>query len=71
MTESLFSPSWYRVASLRPRLRGHTRIHRHHYRNELWYVLQDHSAGKFHRFTPAAYYLIGLMDGERTVQQLW
>ncbi len=71
MTESLFSPSWYRVAALRPRLRSHTRIHRHHYRNELWYVLQDRSAGKFHRFTPAAYYLIGLMNGERTVQQLW
>jgi putative peptide zinc metalloprotease protein len=71
MTEPLFSPSWYRVASLRPRLRGHARIHRHHYRNELWYVLQDQSAGKYHRFSPAAYYLIGLMDGERTVQQLW
>lgn len=71
MTEPLFSPSWYRVASLRPRLRGHARIHRHHYRNELWYVLQDQSAGKYHRFSPAAYYLIGLMDGERTAQQLW
>ena len=71
MTESLFSPSWYRVASLRPRLRNHARIHRHHYRDELWYVLQDHSSGKYHRFTPAAYYLIGLMDGQRSVQQLW
>ena len=71
MTQPLFSPSWYRVASLRPRLRGHARIHRHHYRNELWYVLQDQSAGKYHRFSPAAYHLIGLMDGERTVQQLW
>jgi putative peptide zinc metalloprotease protein len=24
-----------------------------------------------HRFNPAAYYLIGLMDGQRTVQQIW
>ena len=37
----LHSPSWYRVAQLRPRLRGHARIHRHHYRGELWYVLED------------------------------
>ncbi len=68
---SLFSPSWYRVAGLKPRLKSHVEIHRHHYRGELWYVLQDNSSSKFQRFTPAAYQLIGLMDGERTVQQIW
>jgi hypothetical protein len=41
MVKSLFSPSWYRVAGLKPRLRRHAHIHRHHYRGELWYVLQD------------------------------
>ncbi|MBW1681291.1 MAG: efflux RND transporter periplasmic adaptor subunit [Deltaproteobacteria bacterium] len=71
MDKSLYSPSWYRVASLRPRLRRHAEIHRHEYRGQLWYVLQDHSSGKFHRFTPGAYHLIGLMDGRRTVQEIW
>jgi putative peptide zinc metalloprotease protein len=71
MDKSIFSPSWYRVAGLRPRLRSHLEIHRHHYRGELWYVLQDHSSGRFQRFTPAAYLLIGLMDGKRTVQEIW
>lgn len=71
MDDSLFSPSWYRVADLRPRLRSHLEIHRHHYRGELWYVLQDHSASRLQRFTPAAYHLIGLMDGKRTVQEIW
>jgi putative peptide zinc metalloprotease protein len=71
MAESLFSPSWYRVAGLRPRLRGHLEIHRHHYRGELWYVLQDHASGRFQRFTPAAYRIIGLMNGKRTVQEIW
>jgi len=71
MSESLFSPSWYRVASLNPRLRSHVEIHRHHYRGELWYVLQDHASGRFQRFTPAAYLLIGLMDGKHSVQELW
>ena len=71
MAENLFSPSWYRVAGLKPRLRGHARIHRHNYRKQLWYVLQDPSSGKFHRFRPAAYHLIGLMDGERTVDEIW
>jgi putative peptide zinc metalloprotease protein len=71
MSQSLFSPSWYRVADLKPRLRSHLEIHRHHYRGQLWYVLQDHASGRFQRFTPAAYLLIGQMDGKRTVQEIW
>ncbi|MDX9752570.1 MAG: PqqD family peptide modification chaperone, partial [bacterium] len=71
MKESLFSPYWYRVANLRPQLRQHVQIHRHEYRGELWYVLQDHASGRFHRFGPVAYYVVGLMDGQRTVQELW
>ncbi|GAB4278042.1 MAG: hemolysin D [Deferrisomatales bacterium] len=71
MTNSFYSPSWYRVAKLKPRLRGHAELHRHHYRGELWYVLQDHSSGRVHRFTPEAYLLLGLMNGRRTVQEIW
>jgi putative peptide zinc metalloprotease protein len=71
MADSLYSPSWYRAAGLKPRLRGHVEIHRHHYRGELWYVLQDHLSGKFQRFTPVAYQIIGLMNGKRTVQEIW
>jgi len=71
MTESLFSASWYRVASLKPRLRGHAQIHRHHYRGQLWYVLQDHASNRFHRFSQPAHYVIGLMDGKRTVHEIW
>ena len=71
MSESLFSPSWYRVADLKPRLRQHAELHRHDYRGKVWFILQDHAGGRSHRFTPAAYRFIGLMDGELTVQQLW
>jgi putative peptide zinc metalloprotease protein len=71
MSFDLLSSSWYRVAELRPRLRSHVRIHRHHYRGELTYVLEDRVSRRMHRFNPAAHYLIGLMDGRRTVQQIW
>jgi putative peptide zinc metalloprotease protein len=71
MSESLFSESWYRVASVRPRLRNHAQVHRHVYRGGIWYVLQDHASGRFHRFTPVANFVIGQMDGERTMQQIW
>ena len=65
------SGSWYKIADLRPRLRSHAPIHRHHYRGDLWYVLQDRTSGRFHRFTPEAYLVISLMDGHRTVQAIW
>ena len=71
MSESLFSPSWYRVANLKPRIRAHARILRQSFRGEVWFVLQDQAAERSHRFTPAAHHFIGLMDGERTVQQIW
>lgn len=71
MSESLYSSSWYRVSQLRPRLRGHVRIHRHEYRGERWYVLEDRVSRRMHRFNPPAYFVIGLMDGTRTVQELW
>src|SRR5574338_1091318 len=71
MSNDPYSPSWYRVAELRPRLRGHVRIHRHHYRGERWYVLEDRVSRRMDRFNPVAYYAIGLMDGRRTLQQIW
>ena len=71
MSESLFSPSWYRVAGLRPRLRRDARLHRHRYRGELWYVLQDPSSGRCHRLAPSAYWIVGLMDGQLTAQEIW
>jgi putative peptide zinc metalloprotease protein len=71
MSSELHSPSWYRVAALKPRLKTHAEVHRHHYRGQLWYVLQDRASRRMYRFNPAAWQLIGLLDGERTVQEAW
>jgi len=71
LSDALFSPSWYRVADLKPRIRAHTVIHRHAYRDKVWFILQDQAAGRSHRFSPAAHHFIGLMDGNRTVQEIW
>lgn len=71
MSDSLFSPSWYRVAALRPRLRAHVRIQRQSFRDQVWFLLQDVAAERAHRFSPAAHHFIGLMDGQRTVQEIW
>lgn len=69
--KSQFSPLWYRVESLRPRLRKHVQLFRHLYRGQVWYVITDPSSGRVHRFTPTAYQIIGHMDGKWTVHELW
>jgi putative peptide zinc metalloprotease protein len=71
VADTLFSPSWYRVSNLRPRLRLHTEIHRHEYRGNVWFIVQDLAGGRSHRLSPAAYRFVGLMDGKRTVDDLW
>ena len=71
MANSLFDPSWHRVADLIPRIRSHAEFHRHHYRGERWYILQDHTSERFHRFAPSAYKVIGLMNGQRSMQEIW
>ena len=71
MNMPLLSNSWYRVAALKPKLRTHARLHRHRYRDEVWYLLQDSVSNRVHRFTPAARLVIAAMDGKRTVENLW
>ena len=70
MTDTpLLSSLWYRVADLRPQLVARARLHRHRYRGEVWYLLQDPATGRVHRFTPAARLVIAAMNGQRTVDQ--
>ncbi len=71
MSTSLFSQSWYRVADVRPRLRRQAQIIRQTYRGERWYVLQDQGTGRFLRLNPAAYRIVALMDGKRSLSNIW
>ncbi|MGR3369984.1 MAG: PqqD family peptide modification chaperone [Sagittula sp.] len=71
MAKAFLSQNWYRVANLKPRLRRHARLHRTRYRGQLWYVLQDRTSGRFHRFSPSGYRMISMLDGTRTVQEVW
>ena len=70
MSENLFSPHWYRVAHLKPKLHSHIGIHRHDYRGLIWYLIEDTVNGRSHRFNPAAYQFIGYLDGKLAVQEI-
>ncbi|MCA8884708.1 MAG: peptidase M50 [Rhodobacteraceae bacterium] len=71
MSQSFLSPTWYRVADLAPRLKSHAEIHRQKFRGQTWYILQDHQSGQFFRVSPAANLMVCLMDGRRSMNDLW
>jgi putative peptide zinc metalloprotease protein len=71
VNHSLLSSSWYRVAPLKPRLREQAVIHRQRFRKTVWYVLEDRQNGKFHRLSTAANLAVALMDGKRTMEEIW
>ncbi len=66
-----FSELWYRVADFKPRLSTHLVVRRHIYRRNVWFILGDPTSSKFYRFNAAAYRFLGLLDGQRTVQEAW
>jgi putative peptide zinc metalloprotease protein len=68
---STFSPFWHRVRALRPRLRAHVQISRQIYRGQRWYVAHDPSSNQYFRFGAVAHDFVGLLDGRRTVEEVW
>ncbi len=71
MNETLLSPHWYRVRDLKPQIQRHVDMHRHEYRGLIWYILEDKASGRSHRFNSTAYQVIGLLNGQLTVNQIW
>lgn len=66
-----FHEAWYRVANLRPKLLSSVHVYRQHFRGQLWYVLENSSNNKFSRISDNAYHFIGMLDGKRTIDELW
>jgi len=66
-----FSESWYRVAELKPALRTVVQTYRQHYRARMWHVLRDPTNNQFFRLDDAGYHFVGMLDGKRTVAQVW
>lgn len=68
---STFSPFWHRVRTMRPRLRPHVQITRQHYRGRRWHVVHDPSSNAYFRLSPVGYEFVGLLEGQRTVEEVW
>ncbi len=68
---SLYSPHWYRIGPLRPRLAAGTRVRRQNVRGDDWFVLTHPVNHRHHRINRKAYELIGRLDGKQSVDALW
>jgi putative peptide zinc metalloprotease protein len=68
---SLFSDQWYRVVSLKPRLRMNVRVHRQVVRDQVWSLLSAGPRVKAQRLNQAAWAFVGRCNGELTVQEVW
>ena len=71
MAQGVLAAQWFRVTALTPQLRAHAQVHRHVARGQVWYVLQDHQTGRFFRISPAGNLILHLMDGRRTMAEIW
>lgn len=71
MSDTFSSQEWYRVADAKLRLRRDIEVRRHIYLGRPWHVLTDATGGKVHRLTPAAFAIVGRMDGTVSVSDIW
>ncbi len=71
MTDSFFSPLWYRLADLRPALKPQVEVTLHDYGGEAWHVLRDPVTGKLYRFTAQAWQIVGRMRGQQPLARIW
>lgn len=68
---AVFDQNWHRVVGLQPRLRLHAAMHRQVGRGGVWYVMQDNQTGRHFRVSAAAHAMLSLMDGHRTLGEIF
>ncbi|MBX2867088.1 MAG: hypothetical protein KTR18_00325 [Acidiferrobacterales bacterium] len=71
MSEDSLNDLWYRVRNVKLTLRSHVEIHRHTYRDQTWYVVQDRTTGRYFRFTPETHQFVGRLNGIQTLDEVW
>ena len=69
--DALLSEHWHAVRGLRPRLRQGVQVAYRRLRGRPWVLLIDPLTQRFHRVAPKTWAAVRLMDGSRTLDDLW
>jgi len=62
---------WYRVGETRPRLSPHAQVTRQAFGAQNVFIVEDPAAGNYYRMSEAAAFFVGLLNGQRSVQEAW
>jgi putative peptide zinc metalloprotease protein len=69
--QPLFSEHWHIVRALRPSLREGVQVLPRMLRGRQWVLLHDPVTHRFIRVTPALWQVLKLMNGVRTLEEVW
>lgn len=69
--QTLLSEHWHAVRFLRPRLRDGVQTLHRRLRGRAWILLVDPVTQRFHRMTPQIWKVMQLLDGQRTLDEVW
>lgn len=67
----LFSPYWYKLGELKPRLRPSVTLSRREEGGEIWHVLAAPESNKQFRLDEASYAIVGALDGRTSLNAIW
>jgi putative peptide zinc metalloprotease protein len=71
MMHSLLSQHWHAVRNLRPRLKEGVQALPRQLRGRSWVMLHDPLTQRFVRITPQLWRVLRLLDGQRTLDEVW
>ena len=69
--KALHSEHWHAVRRLCPRLREGVEVVHRRLRGQPWVLLIDPVSHRFHRVSPSLWQVLVLMDGRRSLDQIW
>ena len=69
--QAIWSEHWHAVRHLQPRLREGVQVLHRRLRARAWVLLLDPVTQRFHRLSPAVWQVLQLLDGRRTLDDIW
>lgn len=67
----LFSPYWYKLGILAPRLRPGVHVTRRVEQGEVWHILSAPESNRHFRLDEASWAIIGALDGRQKLDTIW
>ncbi|MAC83935.1 MAG: hypothetical protein CL624_07350 [Arcobacter sp.] len=71
MSANIFSDNWFIVSKLNVSLLNSILVHKHYFKNTVWYLLEEVHNNKHYRIDEATYYFIKSLDSHINLEENW